>query len=171
MLRLDIGGKRFGRWQVVAEARRDKTRKDGGSGDSYWLCKCACGTEREVYLGNLTRGLSQSCGCLHREVARASHIVHGMAHTKLYGVWSGIITRCTNSRIKAWARYGGRGIKVCARWRSFQNFFKDMSSSYREGLTIDRVDNDGDYTPSNCRWVTPAENSRNRGSKKEMAQC
>lgn len=87
---------------------------------------------------------------------------HGMRYTKLYRVWAGIISRTRYSGDTNYKRYGGRGIVVCAAWRTFMGFYKDMGSGYREGLQIDRIDNDGNYEPGNCRWVTQSENCNNK---------
>lgn len=91
---------------------------------------------------------------------------HGLSRTPLYKTWSSIIQRCTNPNNKEYHNYGGRGISVCSRWEDYNSFHQDMSSGHKPGLQIDRIDNDGDYSPENCRWVTPSENNRNRRNNK-----
>jgi len=126
-------------------------------GNFRWLCLCDCGKEKIVLYGNLKRGNTKSCGCFK--------IKHG--HTKnqkmskTYSTWIDMIQRCTNPRDKQYKDYGRRGIKVCKRWLKFENFLKDMGEA-SEGYQIDRIDNNKGYCKSNCRWVTPKMNNRNK---------
>jgi len=126
----------------------------------YWLpCRCSCGKETLIREDHLTRKKRpvKSCGCLKKSIN------HGWEGTKLYMVWGGIIQRCTNPKKENWEYYGGKGIKVCEDWQTFIPF-KDWSVShgYKEGLTIDRIDGNGDYCPENCRWVPWEVNYANR---------
>lgn len=152
----DITGQTFGRLKVIAPIGR----KNGGIN---WLCFCECGTECEVVLGHLINGRSKSCGCLSRELARDRLITHGMSDTPLYMVWVNMNRRCRDSNATDYEFYGGRGIKVCERWRSFENFYADMGE-LPKGKTIDRINNDSDYTPENCKWSTHKQQARNRRS-------
>lgn len=132
-------------------------------GDSKWWCRCDCGTSLAVITTNLTKGNSTSCGCQRRE----SLFKHGMGRTALYHAWVAMRSRCNNPKDAAFANYGGRGIKVCERWNEFPNFLADMGNRPK-GYQIDRIDNDGDYEPGNCRWVSPKANLNNKRSSHKV---
>ena len=150
MKALDLIEQRFGRLTVVKPTKR----RDGSN--IIWLCLCDCGNECFVSTGNLGRSVN-SCGCLFRE----SHTIHGMSNTSIYKLWQQMIQRCENPNYLGYKNYGGRGIKVCERWHSFENFYADVGDR-PEDKTLDRwPDNDGDYEPTNWRWATRHEQNLN----------
>lgn len=133
-------------------------------GGSYWLCRCDCGETALVTAGRMRSGNTTSCGCHKRSVLGLSTTKHGKTGTRVHRIWKGMRNRCNNEATPRYKDYGGRGIRVCARWDSFENFYADMGDP-PEGLTLDREDNDGDYEPSNCRWATQAEQQANKRRK------
>jgi hypothetical protein len=150
----NLTGQKFGRLTCVSLH---------SVGPTKWNCVCDCGVHHVVAGYALRSGETKSCGCLRKEQARSNASKHGLKGTPLYSVWLSMKTRCLNPKSPPYKDYGGRGIKICARWKTnFKNFYEDMSPSYRKGLQIDRVDNDGDYCPENCRWSDCTTNIRNR---------
>lgn len=141
-------GQRFGRLVVEQRVANDK------SGNVRWQCRCDCGEIRSVLRQPLITGASVSCGCYWREVCATRSRTHGASMTRAYKAWAGMIGRCTNPKNDKWARYGGRGITVCDRWRDYGAFLSDMGERPK-GMTVDRwPDNDGNYELGNCRWAT-----------------
>lgn len=155
----DLAGMRFERLlaleQSVSDARNRK-----------WICLCDCGKKCVVTSYHLRSHKVKSCGCYRVDFSREKAKTHGMCYTRFYRIYASILTRVTNTNEPSYPRYGGRGIKICERWLSFDNFYEDMFPSYSKDLEIDRIDNDGDYEPSNCRWVTKKTNCNNRSTNR-----
>lgn len=149
-------GQRFGRLVVVTEAHKTRHR--------HWKCMCDCGNGHVVRGSSLKNGHTQSCGCLGAErrlkAATEAKIKHGRSKTSIYNVWASMVQRCRDHNDKRWSSYGGRGITVCERWANFANFLEDMGER-PTGLTLDRVDVNGNYSPDNCRWATQSQQMNN----------
>lgn len=155
-------GKKFNRLTVL-----EYSHKKGGK--KYYLCECSCGNKTYVRQDKIKSGHTKSCGCLMKESSSRigkNKKTHGKTDTAEYMVWCDMKSRCFNDKNIAYKNYGGRGITVCDRWKkSFNNFYEDMGDRPTNKHQLDRKDNDGNYSPSNCRWVTPSENSVNRRNK------
>lgn len=154
---------KFGRLTVTKEVERYRTPK--GTPFRQVLCKCDCGSQYICIFSQLKSGKIKSCGCLKNELTSLRRKTHGMSKTPIYFVWQSMKRRCCDPNDKSYKNYGGRGIKVCDRWlSSFQNFYEDIGEGYRKGLSIERIDNDGNYCLENCKWIPLLEQSRNKRS-------
>lgn len=150
-------GNRFGIWTIIDEPNIRMYRTHIGV-----ICRCDCGTERLVSTYCLKYGNSKSCGCVSLINSAKKNRTHGQSQHRIHGIWRSMKERCQNPNHHGYHRYGGRGIKVCKRWQKFENFLADNEAIFNEGLTLDRRNNDGHYSPRNCQWVTKKDQSNNR---------
>ena len=150
-IRIDLTSQKFGRLTALKDVGVNKHRS------RLWRCRCDCGNLTTVAHGSLRSGKTTSCGCGHS--VKHGHTVGGQSKT--YRAWAGMRARCTYSTGNAYGSYGGRGITVCRRWQTFKNFLADMGES-PPGLSLDRINNNKGYSPENCRWATPRQQSANR---------
>lgn len=151
---IDLFGNKFGLLTPI-----EATHK--GKGGYYWDCVCDCGKNTNVLATRLIQGTTKSCG--HLKGNKGVGKTHGMRYTKIYTCWKNIKTRCTNPDAQNYCLYGGRGITVCERWiESFENFYEDMKEGYVDGLSIERIDVNKGYYKENCRWVTMADQAKNK---------
>lgn len=157
---IDITGKRFNRLTAIKHVYA-----------SHWIFKCDCGVVKEMHSAGIRAGRTKSCGCLKLERCKTgtNALKHGdvntlKEHHTLYVVWARMLQRCNNTKDAAYKNYGGRGIQVCLAWKNSYLTFKEwaLKSGWQKGLTLDRKNNDGSYTPINCRWATRKEQTRNR---------
>lgn len=155
---IDIAGVRYGRLVPLFIVGKSSNRK------MIWYCQCDCGGNISVRVDALRNGNTASCGCLVKE----GNTRHGYFGTRTHNSWVSMKTRCTNQNYHQFHYYGGRGITVCDRWlESFENFLEDMGER-PDGMTLDRIDPNGNYTPENCKWSTAEEQARNKRPRKEL---
>ena len=153
MIRLNLKNKKFGKWTVLSYIGAKKK-------NTYWLCRCECGREREVCVAHLNSGMSLSCGCFT-----------GVSKHPAYGIWRGIKTRCYNKSSPNFRNYGAKGIKMCSEWRYNSKSFIDWAdrNGYRKGLSIERISSTDNYNPENCKWIPRAEQQWNKRDTKYVS--
>jgi hypothetical protein len=160
-------GTRFGRLVVIGQAPLLITKS--GTARQY-LCECDCGNRKIIHGGSLRSGRSNSCGCLHKEITSRREYKHGHTANKKwsqeYRAWKNMRYRCSSKKSSHYYRYGARGIKVCSRWNDFKLFIEDMGLKPSVKHSIERIDNDGNYEPSNCKWALESEQSRNKSTNR-----
>lgn len=152
---------RFGRLRVVAPSGVNKFDK------GLWRCICDCGNETVVPTSYLRSGHTTSCGCALIERQALGNPIHGASHKRVYTTWLNMKHRCDDPGTEGYSNYGGRGIRVCERWHSFENFYADMGDPPHM-MTLDRIDNDGNYDPTNCRWASKHTQSRNKRTNRNI---
>lgn len=168
---IDLTGQKFGRLLVVERGTNNN------EGKAMWYCKCDCGNPAKILVRgkDLRSGNTQSCGCYARELTSQRSTKHGLSHTKLHNIWTAMKERCYNPNAIQFKDWGGRGITVCDEWlgeHGSENFIAwAYANGFKQELTLDRINVDGNYEPSNCRWVTMKEQSRNKRNNIEITYC
>ena len=166
---IDLTGQKFGRLIVL---ERSNICKKGHT--TFCLCQCNCGNKRIISYTSLKRGNTKSCGCYNKEMSSQRIIKlftkHNMSETRIYHIWEGMKARCYNKNDNSYKNYGGRGIKICKEWKhDFLNFYNwAMANGYKENLTIDRINVNGNYEPENCRWVNMIIQNNNTTNNRKI---
>jgi hypothetical protein len=158
-----IPGQRFGRLTTISETYRYRPERNRSPKRvRVWLCRCDCGNVAPFDAAQLWGSITRSCGCFSKDRRPDCARTHGRRYCPEYNTWAGMHSRCENPKEAGYKNYGGRGITVCERWRSFENFYADVGDRPSPKHSIDRINNDGNYEPGNVRWATRTEQNRNR---------
>lgn len=165
--RIDLTGQKFDRLKVISYVGTNNRR------EALWKCECKCGNVKIILGSSLRNGKTKSCGCLNSEKSRKKlhdyNITHGESRTRLYTIWNNMIQRVQNEKNKRYKDYGGRGIQVCEEWKKFENFRKwALENGYANKLTLDRKNNDGEYSPENCRWTDWETQNNNKQQSRKL---
>lgn len=167
---IDLTGKKFGRLTVIKRVPKPERVKGR---NAFFLCYCDCGNEKIISSLSLKRNVTNSCGCLKKELLSKRRSKHKASYTRLYKIWNGMMARCLNSKVENYKYYGERNIEICKEWLDYLTFAKwARENGYKDNLTIDRINNNGNYEPTNCQWITKSENSRkdHQGEKSNNAK-
>ena len=160
----EIKGLRYGNLVVLGFS---ETKNNSNTHHKFLLCQCDCGKVKNIDMSHIRTGRTKSCGCGIGKSSKERNTSHGGTKTRLYRIWANMKTRCSNEKVSYYKYYGGRGIKVSNEWMKFEPFREwSLEHGYRDDLTIDRIDVNGNYSPSNCRWITLAEQQRNKRNVK-----
>lgn len=162
---IDMTGQKYGMLTVL-----HKNRQNYKCGRILWVCQCECGKQITAERGNLIHGRIKSCGCLKNARIATVNKTHGLTHTRLHRIWLNMKTRCYNPRYKQYESYMGRGISICDEWKDDFKAFYDwaIANGYKDNLSIDRINNDGNYEQSNCRWVDSYVQANNRRPRRRQ---
>ena len=163
---IDISGKKFNRLTALFFHHKVPLSKGWSGHRHYWVCRCDCGKKTIVAKSKLILGATKSCGCLNQELRDARNHVHGYCGSRIYRIWKTMKSRCHNPKFHSYRDYGARGITICKEWSDFRVFLSDMGKSYRDNLSIDRKNNDGNYCKENCRWATHKQQANNRRKRR-----
>lgn len=165
----NLVGQKFGRLTVIEKVGYKYSNT--GHKDIVWKCECDCGNSTQTITPYLKRGTTKSCGCLKNETLNYHNFKHGLSNYKLYSVWSGMKDRCYRENCDSYKHYGKRGISMCNEWKCSFDLFHDwaVQNGYQQGLTIERINVNGNYEPSNCTWIPKSEQSKNRRSNHYIA--
>lgn len=161
MLFKDLTNQKFGQLTAIKAFKKPYNKNK-----YHWHCVCDCGRLVDVLSSNLTKGNSTSCGCTRNKKIGALNLSHGLSKTRMYKIWVGVRKRCLNSSAKSYERYGGRGIGMSKKWDTYLGFYNDMINGYSDDLTLERIDPNGNYEASNCRWANATEQARNKTNTK-----
>ena len=160
-------GDKYSKLTVISEV--EPYIKKNGDKDRMLFCLCECGNTKSILLRSLTSGTTKSCGCFQKEKVSLSSTKHGLSKTRQYQIWENMVARCTNTKSPSYAGYGGKGITLCTAWKDFSKFWEDMSDTYQENLTLDRIDGLKGYSKDNCRWVDHSVQGYNKDLKQKSS--